>query len=102
LVGVGLSPLQAIHAATALSAMAMGPRGHEIGTLEPGKLANFLVLGGDPLADIRNTRKIRQIWYHGQRAQTASLQTLRTRDTAIVPVEQLFDPANRHLRSICC
>lgn len=102
LVGVGLSPLQAIHAATAGSAMAMGPRGREIGTLEPGKLANFLVLDGDPLTDIRNTRKIRQIWYHGQRAQTVSLQGLHARDTAIVPVEQLFEPANRHLRSICC
>jgi imidazolonepropionase-like amidohydrolase len=102
LVGVGISPLQAIRAATSGSAMAMGPRGREIGTLEPGKLANFLVLGGDPVTDIRNTRKIRQIWYHGQRAQTAALHRLHARDTAIVPVEQLFDSAHRHLRSICC
>ncbi len=102
MVGVGLTPLQAIHAGTALSATAMGPRGGELGALAPGKLANFIVLNADPLADIRNTRKIREIWYHGQRAQPVALDVLHARETAIVPVEQLFAPGNRHLRSVCC
>jgi imidazolonepropionase-like amidohydrolase len=102
MVGVGMTPLQAIHAATALSAAAMGPRGRDLGTLQRGKLANFLVLGSDPLADIRNTRAIKQLWYHGQKAATVVLETLHARDTAIVPADQLFDPANGHFRSICC
>jgi imidazolonepropionase-like amidohydrolase len=102
LVGVGLSPLQAIRAGTAVSAAAMGPRGREMGTLEPGKLANFVVLEADPLADIRNTRTIREIWYHGQRAQFVSLDALHAREGPLLSVAELFDPANRHLRSICC
>jgi imidazolonepropionase-like amidohydrolase len=32
----------------------------ELGTLEPGKLADLVVLDADPLADIRNTRRI--VW----------------------------------------
>ena len=33
-------------------------RSTELGTLEPGKLADMVILDGDPLADIRNTRRI--------------------------------------------
>ena len=100
----GFMPIEAIRAGTVVSAMAMGPRGAQLGALAPGKYANFLVLEKDPLADIRNTRTIKQIYYHGQKAQTVSLETLHARDTAatVLPPEVLFDPANRHLRSICC
>ena len=53
----GLTPMQAIIAATRGSATLMG-READLGTVAAGKHADFLVLDGDPLADIRNTRAI--------------------------------------------
>jgi imidazolonepropionase-like amidohydrolase len=48
---VGFTPLETITCATRTGAEIMG-RGHEFGTLEPGKLADLLVVDGDVLADI--------------------------------------------------
>src|SRR4051812_25551230 len=48
---VGFSPLETIKCATKTGAEILG-RGHELGTLEPGKLADVLVVAGDVLADI--------------------------------------------------
>jgi imidazolonepropionase-like amidohydrolase len=48
---VGFSPVEAIMCATKTGAEIMG-RGHEIGTLEPGKLADVLVVDGDLVRDI--------------------------------------------------
>ena len=48
---VGFSPLETLVCATRTGAEILG-RGHEIGTLEPGKLADLLVVDGDVLADI--------------------------------------------------
>jgi imidazolonepropionase-like amidohydrolase len=47
-----LSPMEAIVAATRNNALTLR-NGHEVGTLEPGKLADVLVVDGDPLRDIR-------------------------------------------------
>lgn len=48
---VGFTPLETITCATKTGAEIMG-RGDELGTLEPGKLADVLVVDGDVLADI--------------------------------------------------
>jgi imidazolonepropionase-like amidohydrolase len=48
---VGLNPLVVLTCATKTGAEIMG-RGHEIGTVEPGKLADILVVDGDVLRDI--------------------------------------------------
>ena len=48
---VGLSPMEAIVAATRTNARALGWE-DRLGTLEPGKLADVLVLEGDPLRDV--------------------------------------------------
>jgi len=50
LVGVGLTPTEAIVAATKTTARAH--RLHDIGTIEPGKRADLLIVEGDPLADV--------------------------------------------------
>lgn len=52
LVEFGMTPMQALVAATAESAR-MLRRDHEIGTIESGKLADLVVVNGDPLDDIR-------------------------------------------------
>jgi imidazolonepropionase-like amidohydrolase len=64
LVGAGLSPLQAIHAATGGAARILGAA-QDLGTIEPGKLADLVLLEADPVADIRNTRRIRAVVQSG-------------------------------------
>ncbi len=60
LVDAGLTPFEAILAGTRRPAEFF-KKDKQIGTLEAGKLADLVVLDGDPLADIRNTRKIRMV-----------------------------------------
>jgi imidazolonepropionase-like amidohydrolase len=53
---IGLSPMDALVAATRNGAAALGIAGEKVGTLEKGKYADLVLLAGDPLADIRNIR----------------------------------------------
>lgn len=52
LVAAGLTPMQALQAATSVAAECLGLE-REIGTVEKGKRADLVVVDGDPLADIR-------------------------------------------------
>ena len=52
LVEAGMTPMQAIHAATHMGACCMG-LGSEVGLLKEGMLADLLVVDGDPLQDVR-------------------------------------------------
>lgn len=63
---VGLSPMAALVAATQNGAIAAGV-GEERGTVEVGRIADLVVLGSDPLADIRATRDIRHVIVSGRR-----------------------------------
>ena len=60
----GLTPMQALVSATSGAAGAIGISA-QVGTLEKGKWADFLVLSANPLDDIRNTRKIEAVWIGG-------------------------------------
>ncbi len=53
----GLSPREILVTATRNGAITMG-READLGTLQPGKLADILILNADPLEDIRHTRHI--------------------------------------------
>ena len=53
----GLSPREILVTATRNGAITMG-REDDLGTLQPGKLADILILNADPLQDIRHTRHI--------------------------------------------
>src|SRR5512144_1111315 len=46
-----LTPMQAIRTATQWAAQCLGLE-RDLGTIEPGRLADLMVVGGDPLADI--------------------------------------------------
>ena len=66
LVGAGLSAMEAIVAATS-NAADVAERGESnYGRLVPGKAADLLVLSADPLADIKNTRKIERVMQAGE------------------------------------
>jgi imidazolonepropionase-like amidohydrolase len=66
MVEAGLSPMQALVAATGGAARAAGLDG-ELGTLQPGRWADLLVLNADPLEDIRASRQIDSVWMAGRR-----------------------------------
>jgi len=65
LVAAGLSPLEALHAATGGAACIIGAE-RDFGTIEPGKWADLVILDADPTADIRNTRRIRTVMQAGR------------------------------------
>ena len=65
LVQAGLTPMQAIVAAT--SAAARVSRLDHVGTIAPGKAADLLVLDANPVQDIKNLRQIHSVWIGGRR-----------------------------------
>lgn len=71
MVQAGLTPMQAIVSATRDAAACMKVT-DRLGTLEKGKWADLLVLGANPLADIRNTRTLESVWIAGNRVGGSS------------------------------
>jgi imidazolonepropionase-like amidohydrolase len=66
MVKAGISPMQALVSATGGAARVL-KLDQQLGTLQPGKWADFVVLGANPLTDIRNTRQIESVWMAGRR-----------------------------------
>jgi imidazolonepropionase-like amidohydrolase len=64
LVEYGCTPMQALQAATAWPAEAMG--WEKIGTLEAGKLADLIAVADDPLVDIRAVNKVDLVILEGE------------------------------------
>src|SRR5690606_27207888 len=65
LVQAGLSPLEALSAGTKNAAQVLRID-TKFGTIEKGKAADLLILGGNPAEDIRNTRKIEAVYKAGK------------------------------------
>lgn len=78
LVQAGLKPAAALAAATSQAATCLG-LADKIGTVEPGKQADLVVLDGDPLVDIQAVRRVRVVVQSGrivhcaERDETAGL-----------------------------
>jgi len=65
LVESGFTPLEAITAATGTAATFLY-RERELGTLRPGLAADLVVLGGDPVKDIRAVRSVQRVMTAGE------------------------------------
>ena len=73
-VASGMSPAQAIRAATSGSAHILGAD-TDVGTIEVGKQADLVLLDADPLTDIRNTRRIASVIKGGRLVDRPSIVT---------------------------
>jgi imidazolonepropionase-like amidohydrolase len=61
----GANKLQSLEIITAQAARSCRYE-EELGTLSPGKYADFIVLAGDPLADLENLRTVRRVYINGR------------------------------------
>jgi imidazolonepropionase-like amidohydrolase len=75
LVEAGLTPLESLRAATLNPARVLGSA-DSLGTIEAGKLADLVLLDANPLADIRNTQRIRAVVADGRVYRRADLDRL--------------------------
>jgi len=75
LVDAGLTPAEAVRAATIAPAKLFGIE-HEAGTIAIGKRADLVLLDADPLRDVRNTRRIDAVVLDGRWLDRASLDAL--------------------------
>ena len=68
----GLTPLEAIQTATITPARVMKLE-NEVGTVEPGKRADIIILDANPLDNISNIRKVRLVMTQGRLFDSAKL-----------------------------
>jgi hypothetical protein len=94
LVDAGVTPMQAIMASTKWSAELLGQEAN-FGTIEPGKLADLILVEGDPLADIKATRNVRTVIMEGKVIDTALDPAFRNpmpRPVALTSVLEYMGP----------
>jgi imidazolonepropionase-like amidohydrolase len=72
---LGMSPLEALASATREPAEWLG-LADSVGTIEPGKVADLVLLEADPLADIANTRRIAAVVLRGRLLGRGDLESL--------------------------
>jgi imidazolonepropionase-like amidohydrolase len=77
MVASGLTPLQALRTATLNPAMVFGATDYS-GTVAPGKIADLVLLDGNPLENIGNTRRIRAVVLDGRLLTRSKLDSLLT------------------------
>ena len=75
LVAAGLTPSEALRSATLEPAKYLGAS-ESLGAIESGKIADLVLLDANPLADIRNARKIAAVVYGGKYLSKLRFQTL--------------------------
>jgi imidazolonepropionase-like amidohydrolase len=62
----GMTPTQVLESATRVTAQSMGC-GDQLGTLTPGKLADLIVVDGDPSRDITALSRVQAVFLSGRR-----------------------------------
>ena len=81
----GLTPHEVLRAATDLGSQIIG-RSTDIGTIENGKLADLVILGSNPLDDIRNTRDIQFVIKNGRLYDGDTLDEVWPRTRKLAPL----------------
>jgi adenine deaminase len=76
LVLAGLTPAEALRAAALAPALYFGLEG-QYGSVAAGKVADLMLLDGDPLAEIRNTQRIEAVVFNGNLHDRAALDRIR-------------------------
>jgi imidazolonepropionase-like amidohydrolase len=61
----GMTPMQAIQAATATAAKALGPLGNDLGVVAPGNYADMVAVDGDPLANVAELEHVKFVMKGG-------------------------------------
>jgi imidazolonepropionase-like amidohydrolase len=69
-VQAGMTPFEALRTATVNPAQALNL---DAGTIEPGKLADLLMIDGDPLQDIMSTIRVKRVVANGRLYEVADL-----------------------------
>ena len=70
LTDLGIPPMRAIQGATLWAAEVIGQE-RDLGSVEPGKLADLTIIAGDPLSDISATRDVRMVIKDGRVIDTS-------------------------------
>ena len=81
----GLPEHDALRVATLFGAQALGLDG-DLGSLEPGKLADLIVVTANPLDDIRNTNTVRYVMKNGRLYEGDTLAEVYPRQRALAPL----------------
>lgn len=77
----GMTPLEAIRCATLYGAQYIG-MDDDIGSLQPGKLADLVVMDKNPLENIRNSESIRYVMLNGRLYDAATMNEIGNRQKA--------------------
>jgi imidazolonepropionase-like amidohydrolase len=80
----GMTPLEALQAATIAPARSLGME-REIGSLEQGKLADLVILDGNPLENIRNTERVQTVVLGGRAYDAQTMNEIVTGDARRAP-----------------
>jgi hypothetical protein len=98
-VAVGLTPLDALRAATLNPAKFLHGI-DSLGTVAPGKLADLVLLDADPLADITNTTRIRAVVANGRYFDRTALDRLLAEARArAMATKDLGEEITEHVKS---
>jgi imidazolonepropionase-like amidohydrolase len=77
----GMTPMQALQSATLSGARYLG-MDKDLGSIEPGKLADLVVLDRNPLADIRNSDSVAMVMANGRLYDAATLNQIAPQQQA--------------------
>jgi len=90
LVKAGLTPLEALVAGTKSSAEFLGL--DSVGSVAPGRSADFIVLDANPLDSIANTRRIPRVYLRGREVNRAALRAkwMAADRQAVAPMPRFF------------
>src|SRR5262249_25410871 len=81
LVEAGLTPLEALKTATVNPAIVTGMEG-QLGSVEPGKFADLLLLEADPTADIANVKRFAAVVVNGKLIDAAEMKKMEADEMA--------------------